>query len=668
MTDGKLILLRPVSGSARLVLGDTHAQSAPAVHPPISGKLIFLRPASGSAKLVLGDSHPVGTSSLPNSHITLDAEFEQDFAASVGLAVGVGLRVNAAFEGDMPCAVVLAWDANVHRGGIHHALGTHWQQAQPKASAVQAPWQQAQALRLGAATQWQAGQSTHAAVQAPWQQAQQLRHAAQQQWQAGQALRHATRQHWQEAVRLRTATVTHWQQAQLLRHAMHAQYQETLRLRATTRQHWQNATSQRASTHPVWGHGIRTITGLHTHWQPAMRPLAGVSPKPSKPPKPVAICYDPARLGLLVVDTPAPTGWKLLFVCRRPGTVLPPAAIVVPAQRTYIMINSIEIRRADNLGGDPLPSESFSMSLNRQSWTWQFSAAFHASARDALTPGAGGQPVELEVRVNNQPFRLQAERIGRSRKFGEHMVTVSGRGKAAVLDAPHAPVQTFSHTLDRTAHQLMTEVLTVNGVGFGWSVDWNLTDWLVPGGVWMHQGTFITALADIAASVGGYLQPHDTDSVLRVLPSWPKPWWDWGTLAPDIELPDGIAEVDDTEVVDQPAYDRIFVSGEARGVLADLTRSGLPGTVLKQPMAVHPLITSMDAARQRAIAELSESGRALKHRMTLPVLPQTGVITPGMVLRYVDDDAVQRLGIVRATNLQQQWPVLTQTLELDSHV
>ena len=331
------------------------------------------------------------------------------------------------------------------------------------------------------------------------------------------------------------------------------------------------------------------------------------------------------------------------------------------------MINSIEIRRADALAGDPLPSESFSMSLNHQSWTWTFSASFHGSARDAVAPGPGGQPVELEVRVNGQPFRLQAERIGRSRRFPEHLVTVSGRGKAAVLDAPHAPVQTFSHALDRTAQQLMADVLTVNGVGFGWGVDWNLTDWLVPGGVWMHQGTWSSALADIAASVGGYLQPHDTDAVLRVLPRWPKPWWEWDTLAPDIELPAGIGEVEDTEVVDLPGYNRIFVSGEGRGILADLTRSGTPGDVLK-PMAVHPLITTIGAARQRARAELSESGRALKQMLTMPVLAQTGVIKPGTVLRYVDDDAALRIGIVRATSISQQFPVLTQSLEIDSHV
>ena len=173
-------------------------------------------------------------------------------------------------------------------------------------------------------------------------------------------------------------------------------------------------------------------------------------------------------------------------------------------------------------------------------------------------------------------------------------------------------------------------------------------------------------MADIAASVGGYLQPHDTDPVIRVLPLWPKPWWEWDTLAPDIELPAGIGEVEDTEVIDLPLYDRILVSGEARGVALDWTRANTAGLVLKD-MALHPLITTIGAARQRGIAELSESGRMLKHKLTMPVLPQTGVIKPGTVLRYADDDAAQRIGIVRATSVSEQWPVLTQSLEIDGH-
>ena len=80
-----------------------------------------------------------------------------------------------------------------------------------------------------------------------------------------------------------------------------------------------------------------------------------------------------------------------------------------------------------------------------------------------------------------------------------------------------------------------------------------------------------------------------------------------------------------------------------------------------------PLITTMGAAKQRARAELSESGRALKRKMTLPVLPATGIIKPGTFVRYTDEDAAIRLGLVRATNVSMQFPVLTQALEVDSH-
>ena len=65
------------------------------------------------------------------------------------------------------------------------------------------------------------------------------------------------------------------------------------------------------------------------------------------------------------------------------------------------MINSIEIRRADDLSGPPLPCEGFGMQLNRQSWTWSFNATFHASARAAVTPPMG-QTVEVGVRVNGR--------------------------------------------------------------------------------------------------------------------------------------------------------------------------------------------------------------------------------------------------------------------------
>ena len=596
-------------------------------------KLVFLRPHDGSGRLVFGDGG--GEEAAPDVVIGMDADLPG--LDALALRTGPVLGMEADLPG-LDGAVGLAWDANVSRGGLRAELQACWQEARPLAVGLDAGWQLATPLRAAVASAWQEGERLRGGVSTRWQETGRLRAAIVSAWQEGAGLRGGLVSHWQEQRRLRAAVASAWQEGE--------------RLRAAALGRWRD--------------GVRIRKPLRTHWQEARRPPSGVSLLPPVEP-PREPCYDPATSGRLVFVEPWDGGGRLVFVCER-GGVQPPATVVVPALRSYVVINSIEIRRADALAGDPLPSESFQMQLNRESWTWTFSATFHAAARDALALGPGGEPVELEVRVNGQPFRMQAEGIGRSRRFPEHLVTVRGRGLAAVLDGLNAPVQTFSQALDRTAQQLMTEVLTVNGVGFGWTVDFQLADWLVPGGVWMHQGSPISALAEIARATGGYLQPHDTDPVLRVLPVWPLPWWEWASsLVPDFDLPPGAAEADETEVIDQPGYNRVFVSGEAGGIVADLTRYGTPGDVLKQPMAVHPLITTIDAAKDRARAELSESGRALKHTMTLPVLSWTGVLKPGHVLRYYDDTGTQRLGIVRATGISQQFPVLTQTLEIASH-
>ena len=421
-----------------------------------------------------------------------------------------------------------------------------------------------------------------------------------------------------------------------------------------------------------WPQRMRVAQPLDTWrrigWQAAGHTPPGISPRPPAPQQRPPWCYEPhLPIDLrFVTDERAPLA--LLFICERDGggthPELPPATVVVLPRRSTIVINTIEIRRVDSQ--ELLPSEAFSMTIDRSSWTWQWSATFDRCARDAVAPGSDGAPVVLEVRINGQPFRLLAERVGRSVRFPERLVKVSGRARIALLDAPSAAPQNFGNTEACTAQQLMEQVLTINGVGLGWAVDWQLTDWVVPGNVWSHYGPWITALADIAGSVGGYLQPHDTEPVVRVLPGWPAPWWEWDTATPDLELPAGIAEVEETEWIDKPLYDRVFVSGEAGGILGQYTRQGMAGTVLR-PQVVHPLITDPAAARQRATAELADSGRLINQTLTMMVLPETGIIKPGTLLRYTDDDGAPRLGLVRGAAINWAWPALTQTIQVEGH-
>ncbi|MNR46657.1 hypothetical protein D3C85_1656590 [compost metagenome] len=84
-------------------------------------------------------------------------------------------------------------------------------------------------------------------------------------------------------------------------------------------------------------------------------------------------------------------------------------------------------------------------------------------------------------------------------------------------------------------------------------------------------------------------------------------------------------------------------------------------------MVTHPLMTHADAVIQRGLAELSNTGRQAHVSLRMQVLPETGLILPGSLVRYDGGDAV-RLGLVRSIALEEAWPTLRQTLTLETHV
>ena len=146
-------------------------------------------------------------------------------------------------------------------------------------------------------------------------------------------------------------------------------------------------------------------------------------------------------------------------------------------------------------------------------------------------------------------FKLRMERTSRDRRFlPQERWSVSGRGLAAVLAEPLAKSISFgSPNQTLTAQQLAAQVLKVNGVSIGWGIDWQLEDWQVPAGAWALQGSYMDAINDIAAAAGGYVRPHNTDQVLRILPKYPAAPWHWGDVVPDFEIPEAAAEVEGTK-------------------------------------------------------------------------------------------------------------------------
>lgn len=402
-----------------------------------------------------------------------------------------------------------------------------------------------------------------------------------------------------------------------------------------------------------------------SRFQPAAQPLVGISAPdggggPVIPPKEPP-CYTPDPH--LVFTAGRALNGHLVFVCKV-VVIAPPAHVVIPIRRAYIVRNTINLTRVDS--GAEVHAHGFTMSLDYKSWTWSWSASLHHDAAPHLGRESNGDPAEFVVEVNGVPFRLRLERKGRDRRFlPQERWQVSGKGRAAILAAPWSPVLSFGNAEQRTAQQLAMEALTINGASIGWNLDWQLQDWVVPGGAWALRGSYMDALNDIASAAGGYIQPHNTDRVLRVLPKYPVAPWDWPDVTPDFEIPAMAAEVEGTEFIDKPAYNRVFVGGQGMGVFGPMTRAGTPGDQIA-PQVTHPLITAVEAQRQRAIAELADTGNQEIITLSLQVMPETGVILPGAFVRYAGEQTV--MGIVRSTAINWTYPRLRQSLEIETHV
>ena len=631
-----------------------------------SNDLIFGRlpnPTGGPVEIVFGDDD-----GLPAGAVELLASGTiTGLRGRITVRVATTLRAAGGITG-LRGRIGVAYDVNVERP-VTGVTVNAWQDARPLHVVTQSRYEQAPPVHATVQAVWQDACTLGAVHQVRWQQAERLDALVRQVMQQAQRVASApTLQRFEDAARLRAVVAQRMQQARPLATAPTLQrFEDATRLRNIVHSAFEQARPVQAAVLARFTHAVPLSHVVASRYEEARKPPPGIS-SPPKPPV-VAPCYLPTLPAHLVFDELADSSLPahLVFVCERHGPGPDPEpgqTIVVPVRRVYVTVNNLTLVRVD--GAVPIPTYAFGMSIDMDSWTWQWQATLHADALPLITPGPGGDPVDLLATVNGQPFWLCAESYSRQRQFGQVRISVNGRGRGAVLDAPYAPTLNHGNTADRTAQQLMADVLTLNGVPLGWGVAWGLTDWVVPGSVWTHQGSYIGAILDIADAAGGYVQPHDTDATLRILPRYPLLPEYWGTLlTPNYELPSAVVSVEGTHWVTKPAYNRVHVSGTSAGVLAEVARAGTAGDVVA-PMVTHALITHGDAARQRAVAALGDSGRQASISLRMPVLAETGVIKPGAMVRYVDGGTTH-LGLVRGTQVEWSAPTLRQVLDVETH-
>lgn len=625
--------------------------------------LVFKRPfkTGNPVELVFGDDG--GGSGIPDAALVIAARMP---GPRVRAAVHVRKDlVGAARMPGVRCQGAVRYNTNTPRPVVADVQSAA-QDAQTVATGWTAAWQSTDALPAGWASAAQDAAPLQHSFDLTWQDGQRLSVAELGRFQGAQALPGAMSQiHWQVGQGVRVGLQSVAEDAEPTRAGWLVRFQESLRDRRLLLQ---------SSAQDAVGQQLDITTGagparpLHmahlVRYQQAMRPPAGKSE--IKPPEPEKTgCYEQLVGGPieLLFCKPWAASTALVFACCK-SSGPQPGKVIVPVRKVYIVLNQIVLTRLDT--GVELPALGFNMSLDFQSWTWNWSASLHKDAAAHLGRDRGGDPALLMANINGVPFKLRLESTKRDRSFlPQERWSVSGRGLAAVLAEPWAKSMSFGNPAQTlTAQQLAIEALKVNGVSIGWDVDWRLEDWQVPAGAWALQGSYIDVVNDIAAAAGGYVQPHNTDQVLRILPKYPVAPWNWGDVTPDFEIPAAVAEVEGTEFVDKPDYNRVFVGGVSAGVFGPVTRAGTAGDLIA-PQVTHALITDVTAQRQRGLAELANTNRQAILTLTMPVLPETGVILPGNFVRF--QGAETAMGIVRSTSVNWAAPKLRQTLEVETH-
>lgn len=616
--------------------------------PPLEGPPTIL--VFGESDEAVGDTaYAIGSIPLPAFAVSGVATVARPPNAVAGGFIALPMfmvsgasRYSSAVERPLVSKTAPSWQVAVSEQA---SLSASHQVAERKHAGAASAWQRAETLATSSSTRWEDVHRAGDAVLAGWQAAEHLG--------VGAALRH------QDARRTGVLASTGWQEAvRVPVSAWRVRHQDVDRQRSGAHVHWQEAVRRQTRHLERVGPANQTTRGWVVRWQAAMPPSVGktvVVPPVDDP------CYIPSTT--LVFKgrwTPSTT---LLFICERHA---PPGSepVVVPIREVYSVLNSINLVRFDT--GDIIEAEGFSMRLDADSWTWQWSASVPMSALPIIRRGKGREPVDMLATINGVDYRLAAENFGRDRRFASARGTVSGKGRAAILGDKYAPKRNHGSEVASSIEQLMRNVLTINGVGIGWDIEFGLLDWAVPAGTWAFQGTYIDAILDIAKAAGAIVQPHATDATLRVLPRYPTAPWHWDAITPDYVLPADAIEVEGIEWKTRPDYNRVFVFGATSGgVRGDVTRAGTGGDI-EAPMVVHPLMTHANAVEQRARAELSDTGEQPHVNLRMQVLPETGIILPNSMVSY-DDGEKRRIGIVRSVELDAPMPAVRQTITVETH-
>ena len=305
-----------------------------------------------------------------------------------------------------------------------------------------------------------------------------------------------------------------------------------------------------------------------------------------------------------------------------PGAIDLENTFVIPSLRFYVVANTAKIVRVSD--GVDVPASQVSLSISVDQFTWQCRATLAKRSAKALVEGTDGEPVEVDVHINGNVWRILVDFWDERRAWESDSISIAGRSRSAFLAAPYAAPRDFVETSGLLAQQLADQELP-----FGWDLEWNATDWFVPGGAWRYQGlTPVQAIARLAEAAGAFITPHAVDDKLFVESLYPAAPWDLINLAPDIQLPFDVMLQRDSRKIPGSGANGVFVfGGSVSPFHAEVIRrqsNGLPLT----DQIVNDLVTDPNPARALGTVAMARTGRQAVENYELPLSDPLGGLIP----------------------------------------
>lgn len=479
-------------------------------------------------------------------------------------------------------------------------------------------------------------------------------------WQDALHIGHRTTLHSSQlSIMLYTMTNTRWQDAPQQRSGSHTHWQDCLRPIATLSQNWQDAQWTARTLIAISGGALPTHLHSSTSWQDALRAWGGsYTPPPPLPPQP---CWQPNANGyvpLLFIDAysnqlPA----QLVFRCAGKGGRDGGATLYFSPLKWYLTVTDCFAKLSD---GRDIEVLSCSISADVGSYGWTLDLTTTGYWFDELRKV--NSPRYLSVWMQGDEWVFLIGSLGFQKSFPKKRTSIKGISKTATLGSRYAQNKVIEQNLARNAQQIAHKILEHTG----FNLYWGLTDWLIPSGTLVLNGSPLSLLQEMAESVGGYINSDKKNSVIKLESLYGVPPWGWSDRTVDISIPRNFVIADSFLEEKRAIKNSIYVMGEKNGVLREIKRRGTAGDKSAAPV-VDKYITATEPARQRGVAELAKYGHWNMVDMTMPVLPLSQkFINPGDFVEIQELEPWR--GIVSGVRITYNRPKIRQQIRIEQYV